>query len=532
MASIVDYLFRRKKTASLARVEPVMALSASLASGGKSSSVLDVPLPKPGKAGAQSYPSIMRSTKPSATSAFQSIDSSYYSTDLTTLRASSANTRDFINQLVQASPEVGASVNAYIRVGIPATYTAIARNMDGTFNRDATILVQAMLTRMDFLGNQDGKSFDDAKGLRSCCESMARDLRVYGGCAMELVLDKARLPYKLQPISFSQIFFYPTPDGKAITPKQQVAGQYIDLDIPTFFIVTLDQNLLKAYPDSPMETAVQGVMFSFDFMNDVRRVVKRAIQPRYDLEMDEEKFRKSIPPDIVGDSEKMAAYMNEVISAAELMMSTLNPEDAIVHFDAIGITVIDHGNTNLAGEYQQIDSMIQSKLTSGTKTMPTVIGAGDATANVASTETLLFTKSVEGAVTFKLNDIISQGLTQGVRMMGQDVYVEFQYERLELRPELEQESFKALKQSRVLEQLSLGFLEDDEASILLTGSMTPASFQPLSGTMFYNAKTTQVAGDGYNGASNDGSAINKSLKPSTPTGGARGQNKKSGSRAA
>jgi len=539
MARFVDF-FRLNKTAvyeqqryALAPTTPPTATPKSTikTGSGKAVSGLDVPLPKAGKAGAQSVLSIMTSAKPSTASAFIVADNSYVSTDLLTLRSTSKDTRTLISALISASPEFGAAANAYARMGIPANYTAIARNMDGSVNRDATTLVQAILTRLNVLGNQDGKSFDDSLSIRSVAEMLTRDLLVYGACSLELVLDKARLPYKLQPISFSQIKLYPTADAKGFTPKQNVAGQYIDLDIPTFFMVTLDQDLLKAYANSPFEAAIQGVMASFEFMNDLRRIVKNAIHPRMEIEIDQEKFLKTLPPDISTDADKTIEYMNTLIENLRTQVADLSPEQAIVHFDSMGFQVVDHGNTNLSNEYTVISDIFASKMTTGTKSLPSVLGLGQSTANIASTETLMFMKSVEGMITFKLNEVFSCALTQGVRLMGQDVYVDFEFDRLELRPDAEQESFRALKQSRVLELLSLGMLPDDEACIMLTGHMTPDGYEPKSGTMFMLVSPQIPADNGTNGTSNDGSTVNKSLKPQTPTGGARGQNKKSGTKA-
>ena len=118
----------------------------------------------------------------------------------------------------------------------------------------------------------------------------------------------------------------------------------------------------------------------------------------------------------------------------------------------------------------------------------------------------------------KLNEMLSKILTLAVRLFGQDVAVYFRYNPIDLRPENELEAFMAMKQSRVLELLSLGFLEDDDASIELTGRPTPGTFTPLSGTQFYSA-TSVPAENPYSGTSNGGSgggALNQSLKPGTP----------------
>ena len=134
-------------------------------------------------------------------------------------------------------------------------------------------------------------------------------------------------------------------------------------------------------------------------------------------------------------------------------------------------------------------------------------------------------KTADGLIRKKLNELYSRIFTLAVRLYGVDCYVEFAYEDIDLRPKNEVEAFRAMKQSRILEQLSLGFISDEEASIMLTGKLPAAGAPKLSGTMFRNA-TTQPAGSGYNGATNDGSTMNQNLKPATPTGGARGSNKK------
>ena len=75
-------------------------------------------------------------------------------------------------------------------------------------------------------------------------------------------------------------------------------------------------------------------------------------------------------------------------------------------------------------------------------------------------------------------------LTQAVRLMGNDVYVEFKYADLDLRPQAELEAFRAMKQSRILEQLSLGLITDEEACIQLTGNLPRDGHVPLAGTYF------------------------------------------------
>lgn len=484
-----------------------------------------LPPPAPPKVskGQATLPSYIKTAKPNPKSALTLEDRRIYNTDLTQLR-NGTSTRDTVRQFVRSSPDLSAAVTSYIRTAITSCYTAVAKNLDGTFNAEATALVTQVLVRMNIL-NDYTIGFDDSQSVRALSETWAKEILQYGGMAGELVLNKARLPDKIQPISISQIELYPSSDGRRLIPHQKIAGQDISLDFPTFFMVTLDHDILNPYAESPIESALQGVIFSNEFLNDIRRIVKRVIHPRMVVTIDEEKFRKAIPKDVQLDEEKFKTYMDKVITDLSEMVNGLQPEEALVVFDTIGIEIKDHGNTNLSNEYEVLQGIADSKMATGAKVLPTVLGHSDGSSNVASAEVLMFMKYVEGGVWGKLNEMFSKILTLGVRLLGVDVYVEFKFNEIDLRPQSELETFKALKQSRVLEQLSLGLITDEQACVELTGQLPPPGFVKLSGTGFFNAKAVP-AGDGYNGASNSGSTTNQNLKPKTPTGGARGQNNK------
>lgn len=475
---------------------------------------LPSPLPPKRVPGKQTtMPSYLTTAKPNPKSALQLRDRQLANTDLTTLRAGTSS-RQVIRDYVRASPDLSAAVTAYVRTGITSRYTAVAKNLDGTFNAEATGVLAQIITQLNTL-NDYTIGYDDTMSIRSLSETWSRELLMTGAMAGELVLDKTYLPLKIQPVSVSQIQLYPSADGKRLIPQQELAGQKISLDVPTFFMVNLDLDTLEAYPVSPVEPAIQGVIASADFMNDIRRIVKKAIHPRVVVTLDEEKFRKGMPPEARTDANKAIEYLNSAILDITERVNGLEPEDALVLFDSMGIEVVDHGNTNLSNEYQVIQGMIDAKLATGAKTLPTILGNANSTANAASAETLLFMKHVEGTITMKLNEMFSKVLTLAVRLRGLDVFVEFAFANIDLKPESELEAFRTMKQSRILEQLSLGFISDEEAGIELTGHLPPSTFKPLSGTGFFNAKAVP-AGDGYNGATNKGSAMNQNTAADTP----------------
>lgn len=440
-------------------------------------------------------------------------------TDITTFRTN-GTTRAVIRAFAAASPDLSNAVATAVRTAITANYTAVAKDMDGKFNREATALLQQLLTRFNVVKNYD-EGFSNVNSIRECSEAMGKEIMLYGALACELVLDKSRLPYKIVPVSVTTVQLFQDKDGMK-AKQAQAQGDPVDLDIPTFFYSALDQDLQEPYAASPLEPAIAPAIFLQEFMNDVRRIVKRTIHPRLHVTISEEKFRKNLPLEAQHDEEKMRAAMATMLSDIEDKVNNLAPEDALVFFDTLGFDYADHGNTGLASEYETIRSLAEGKLATGAKTMGTILGHQAASANIASAETLLYIKHAEGSIQFKLNEIYSRALTLAIRLFGFDCYVEFAYDRIDLRPDIEIEAFRSMKQSRVLELLSLGMITDEEACIKLTGSLPPEGMTPLTGTMFMSKKP-DPSEENPDGSTNNGSTMNQNLKSDAPKG-TRGSN--------
>lgn len=446
-----------------------------------------VPLPNPTK-GAVGEPG-HRTVVGGSTSKLRENDRSLLTTDRLGVR-NSKNTQAAIRTLSYSSPDLSAAMYASLRAGIPDSYTVIARDMDGLISVEGTGLAQELLRRITYLGNPDG-TYGSQISIQSMSESLGRQLLMYGAMAGEVALDASRVPASLNPISVPGIKWYD--EGKTVRPVQVVGPDEINLDTPTFIYVSLDQDLEDPYCASPVESAVQPILTDLDFNNDIRRALKRAVIPRLTATINSELVKKFTPPDILNDSNKFTAYKQALIDAVKGVVDGAAPEDALISFSEVEYDIMDAGQDPSA-IIEKMQRVLNSKLQTGIKTLPVVLGHG-ASSNASSTESLLFLKSAN-AVRVKLNEFYSRALTIAARLMGQDVYVEFKYKELDLRPNSELEAYKAMEQSRVLELLSLGFLSDEEACVQLTGNLPPKGFKPLSGTMFRATNAQPVAQPG------------------------------------
>jgi len=469
------------------------------------------------KPGSSALPSSVKRSSTRGTSKLQETDRRVATTDLLSLR-SGTSTKKVVHDLATVTPDLSASINAYLRLAVTPEFTAIARNQDGTANPEATAALQQVLNRFNSLQDYV-QGFSEIRSVHSVAEAMVKELRMYGSCSMELVLDKARLPYKLQPISTTQIGW--KDDGKQVFPFQKPAsGDDIDLDIPTFFYEELDSDLTNAFSVSPMEAAVQATLADQEFTNDIRRVIKRALHPRMTGSIDFEQFRKSLPPDVSADPKAFQEYQNQFLTAIQDQVNGLEPDDVLVFFNTLQFEYLSRGNESLEREYSTLQNILNSKMAAGAKVPGAVLGHGAGSQNIASTESALFVKYALGTQ-LHVNSILSRALTMAVRLLGHDAYVEFAFQKPDLRPDIELEAFKTMKQERTLELLSLGLISDEEASITLTGKLPPKGAQKLSGTGF---KGKSAGGDinanPYSTTGSPGSSQStkdKANAPDTPT---------------
>lgn len=465
------------------------------------------PMPKAPK-GAQTVPGYRKQATPAATAILKQNTATATLDRVAELRNS---TSDYgtIRAITKYSPELGSSTSLTIRTVITDRYTLVGRTLDGQVDRAATEMAHELLRRMTFLGAADG-SFGAQRSLTSLSETLVLELMHTGALGLEVALDKARVPSNFNAVSVNSLVFYDEDNAFRIT--QKVGGVEIDLDIPTFIYVSMDQVTTEAYPTSPMTSAIQAVVSDLDFNNDMRKALKRAVLPRLNSIIDSEKFKKNTPPEILADPEAYVKYQNEAIAAVQSVLNGMNPEDALVSFDYVAHSYIEGGH-DPSKVIERVQAVLNAKLVAGSRSLPVTLGFAT-TSGASSAESLLFLKQCDG-YRKKLNEAYSRAFTVAIRLMGIDGYVEFEYEAPNLKPSDELEAFRAMKQSRILQLLSLGFISDDQAGIELTGNLPPAGAPKLSGTMFMDAK---AAGEtNPNPASNTSNATDKSLSPTTPT---------------
>lgn len=387
--------------------------------------------------------------------------------------------------LSKIDPDMSTGIWNFLRLansGLKIT----AVDMKGVPSPKGQEMLNVMCRRIAGLDNY--KDWSLVKPVELVASQLAKYVLVRGGCALETVLGKDRRVNELCVIDPLRVTFKHTGVGKFIPQMLDVNGNYISLDIPTFMWNVLDQDADDPYETPPFLPAVSAILFNIAFMQDLERIVKKMAYPRIAIKIVEATLRKFAPLIAQSDETKMAEWLQQQKASIGSALRNLAPEDAAVFFDSIQIDVLESKH-NSTIDFRPLKEVIDQRIISGLKSMPTILGRQfGSSQTIGGVEALLYSKSI-ASVQEVVSVCLTRALTLCLRLEGHLGYVKVSYAPVNLKPENELETFRVLKQSRILELLSLGFISDAEAAEALTGDPTlPTTFQPLSGTHFYEKK--------------------------------------------
>lgn len=387
-------------------------------------------------------------------------------------------------------------------------------NLTGEFNQGVTNAAKQIMVRMDTLTDYTQK-FTKKPTLRAFVETALRETALSGAACAELVLDKAGLPSYLQAVAYESLS-YKTKGQNQVYPVQKPAaggGTDINLDIANFFISELNLGADETYSTPMYKSCLLDTFQNSDFIDDMRRVVFRVGHSRLIVTLDADKVKASASEEIQGDEAKLMQFMKDVQADVQRNVAKLRPEDSIVVYNNMDTKVEDVGGEK--SDYVPLMQQLSNMQATSLKAPPSILGIrSEGSQSLANSETLVYlkvAKSIQGPV----QDLLSRALTLAVRLLGIPGYVKFEFDPIELRPDGELEAFKQIKQKRVLEQLSLGIISDEQMCVELDVPYR-ADMPPLSGTRFYDKQGDSNTATSTDTVDNQG-GMERTMSPDTPT---------------
>lgn len=409
--------------------------------------------------------------------------------DILTSRLQS-NARELIQNMMRNDPDVSAATNAYLTVANQFLRIQVL-DSDGTPNPDGYTQLNQLLS---FIGlrNDYTLGFQINKSIYGLIEDMRYMILLRGGLGSEVVLNQSLLPTEIRIVDPDTLVWTEDTPGQ-YKPAQRIAGvsQPVSLDIPTFFMGWFRKDPTNINTHSPFVSVINTVAARQQVVNDLYRIMQRSGYPRIHIKVLEEILRNSAPEDARMDQSLMKAYLKSRLDEIRAEISSLRADDILVTTNAIESGMMNADAPGMSIDISSIIEVLNSQNQAALKTMATLIGRGTQGVNTASVEAIIFALNAD-ALNEPIAEILGNMFTLMLRIQGFDGYVDVEFEKVELRPPLELEPQKALKQARLLECLSLGLISDHEFHLEMFGRPKDPSLPDLSGTGFYSPQAGSV----------------------------------------
>ena len=368
-------------------------------------------------------------------------------------------------------------------------------------------LVNAILARLENIQDYS-VGYDDKTGIDRVIEQMINDVATSGGTGVELVLDEQRLPERLVPFPYDSITW--RQGSKSRFPVQRGTGEEVELNHPTVAVADFHRFVNEVYAFPMFEAAIKEGRAYEQFVETMRKVLQQAGHSRMHVSLDYARIKEAAPPDVQSDPQKLTEWMEGVRAHVESIVRDLRPEEALITYDVAKVTPLKTDEEK--SEYVSLLNALSGNLATALKSNPSILGLRlEGSQSLSNTESLIFLK-VAHAVRRPVTECLNRVLTLACRLFGAEVYVEFEFDPIELRPGTELAAFKVMELDRDAKLTSWGYMTDDEFSVRQGLSGLPEGFSPKSGTGFYENKAV----DASKASPNDG-AQERALQPKTPS---------------
>lgn len=411
---------------------------------------------------------------------------------------------EILRVLMREDGLVSNASNSMVALASQSGYRIAGYDASGAMSMEVMAVAYSLVDRFNTLHDYS-KGYNDKAANKGLLATLQLDVVGSGGCGVELVLDSNFGPERLVPVGYSTIAW--EADGKGGRYPTQDDGDIV-LDLPTVFISELNRNADEAYSASPLRPGLDHVIQFNEFLEDMHRSLNRVGHSRLVASIVSEKVAAAMPHDVSGDPVKRQQFFDTVRNQVQETLAGLEPEDALVGYDSIDYSVEDVGGVK--SDYTGLMGTLGNLTGAALKTPASVSGLrAEGGQGLSNAETLIYLRVVE-ATRPPVEEALSRALTLAIRLMGVEGYVQFGFLPINLRPEEELEAYKGTKQKRILEQLSLGLINDAEACYQL-GLRPQNMITELAGTGFYEKSKTTGMEEGERESS-----TGRALNPGTP----------------
>lgn len=256
-------------------------------------------------------------------------------------------------------------------------------------------------------------------------------------------------------------------NGK-LRPYQEVYGERIYLDNANFFWVPNDPDFDDPTGNPAFASLIAAVDFQLQTDQDQQRVLHNQGWPRYDLSIDREGAVNAAPPDAKGDVAKLRAYLNDLISDLQRTFNSLNPDDALIHFNDITAQLLEGGvNASRGMDVRAINEGVDRRILAALKQLSAFMNRTAGTTETWSTvQFQIFCQAIKG-LQRKSKRLIESAARLALRVWGIQGVPKLIYKEIDHESEKARLEIRKLKTEVVTWLYLLGFITQDEAALEL-----------------------------------------------------------------
>lgn len=429
-----------------------------------------------------------------ATAPGQVLTAPAYRDHLTSLTDSRLNqsSQVLLQQMFKQDPDVSAAVGAYLTLA-DTPMTMVVKNVDDQIDAAATAqlpkLVRALTMPLDYT-----QGFSSKPRLPTLIQEMRYMVMLRGGIGNELIFDKAYRPERLMHIDMGSIQWFEKTPG-AYKPAQKVEGKndLVQLDFASIFMTWYRRDPTTIYPQSDFVSIINTAAALTQVVNDLYRIMTITGFPRMELTVMEEVLAANMPASIRDNTDPNVGrqWVNDRINEIASTFGSLRADQPFIHTDSVQTKILNDKNPGATLDITSVIETLNARSQAALKTMATVIGRGQGAAGVASVEARIAAMNAD-QLNVPVKEQLEKAFTFLLNSYGIAGFVECTFAPAELRPALELEAQRTLRATRLLQDLSLGIITDEEYHMTMYGRLPAPGYTQLSGTNFQQTNALKV----------------------------------------
>ena len=239
---------------------------------------------------------------------------------------------------------------------------------------------------------------------------------------------------------------------------------YLD-DDPLVKYLGFDRLTDNPYGRPIVGPAVHSSVFLLGLIQDLRRAIANIGLARMDYELEAEELLRLIDrnPEIAGDDEATAEFINEHVDSVKTVLANLSPEDDYVHLSTVKVNYARNPMTlNMTGLNQMI-APLQNNVVNGFKGVSALMNILDSTTETHIRSQLEYFVSALQSLQNEVSDMFEHFFDVGNQVQGLQGETDFNFRRQRTADKKATAEIEQMRTETVIKKLDAGIIDPVEA---------------------------------------------------------------------